>query len=49
MTFDKNKYYTDKYHSDPKFRKKRMAWSSEWGKKHRKQINEGNKIIYGVR
>ena len=45
MTFNKNKYFLDRYHSDPKYRKDRIEWSA----KHRKQINEGNRKLYAKR
>lgn len=49
MTFDQNKYYKDRYHSDPEYRKNRIVWSHKWSKKNRKQINAGNRKRYAKR
>lgn len=49
MTFNQNKYYNDRYQRDPEYRKSRIAWSLKWSKKHRKQINAGNRRRYAKR
>ena len=49
MTFDYNKYYKDRYHSDPEYRKDRIAWSLKWSKNNREQINTGNRKLYANR
>ncbi len=49
MTFNKNKYYTNRYHSDPEYRKDRIKWSSKWSKNHRKQVNAANRRRYAKR
>jgi len=49
MTFNKNKYFTDRYRSDPEYRKNRIEWSAKWSAKHREQVNETNRRCYANR
>jgi len=47
--FDKSEYYKERYRNDPEYRKKRIAWSSNWNKKNITRVNAINRKRYANR